>query len=76
MQSPLVVIPFADDPAEAARLIDDAAFPLASILDPGPLIEIERFRDDALSLALEYEGVSVGAVLFTARWGGGGVMIT
>ena len=76
MQSPLVVVPFTEDATEAARLIDVAALPLASILDPGPTLETERFRDAVLYLATEHKGAPVAGVLFAARWGGGGVMLT
>lgn len=76
MRPPLVVVPFTGDADEAARLIDAAALPLASVLDPGPTIDAERFRDAALHLAIEHEGAPVAGILFAARWGGGGVMLT
>lgn len=76
MQSPLVVVPFTSDAVEAARLIDAAALPLASVLDPGPTIDAERFRDAVLRLAIEHEGAPAAGVLFASRWGGGGVMLT
>ena len=40
-------------------------------------MEVSAFRDAALRAVLEHEGGSaVAGILFAARWGGGGVMLT
>jgi len=68
-------VPFvAADGGEAARLIDAAVAPLASVLAPTPSVETGAFRDAVVGAALERGGVA--GVLFAPRWGGGGVMLT
>ena len=76
MPSPLVLVPTADGAIEAARLIDAAGIPIASVLEPGAGVEPDIFRDAVVLAALEHEGGAVAGVLFAARWGGGGVMLT
>ena len=76
MQSPLVFVPTAENVAEVARLIDATGIPLASVLEPGAGVEPGIFRDAVVLTALEHEGGAVAGVLFAARWGGGGVMLT
>lgn len=76
MPSPLVLVPTADGAIEAARLIDAAGIPIASVLEPGAGVEPGIFRDAVVLTALEHEGGAVAGVLFAARWGGGGVMLT
>ena len=70
----LVVSSPAEGPTEAARMIDVYAAPIASILEPAEVIAPAAFRHAVLDAALEQEGVA--GVLFAARWGGGGVMLT
>ena len=72
----LVIVPFADDAREAARLIDDAATPIASVLEPTANVQPGAFRDAVVGAALEHEGGTVAGVLFATRWGGGGVVLT
>ncbi|CAA9257173.1 MAG: hypothetical protein AVDCRST_MAG20-2483 [uncultured Acidimicrobiales bacterium] len=74
MQPSPVVVPFVTGLREAARLIDAAAMPLASVLEPAAVLELAAFRAAVVGAALEREGVA--GVLFASRWGGGGVMLT
>ena len=60
----------------AAVMIDADATPLASIPDPADEMAVARFRDAAVDQALAHEGGAVAGVLFAARWGGSGVMLT
>ncbi len=72
----LVIVPFAGDSMEAARLIDAEAAPIASVLEPTANVEPGAFRDSVVGAAFEHEGGTVAGVLFAARWGGSGVMLT
>ena len=72
--TPLTIVPHPTEHPEAARLIDATATPFASVLDPEDGIEPTAFRDAVVVAALEQE--TVAGVLFAARWGGGGVMLT
>lgn len=76
MQSLLVIVPCTEVAHEAARLVDVDAAPLASVLEPVSDIELAAFRDAVVGAALEHESGVVAGVLFAARWGGGGVMLT
>ena len=80
MDHPLTVVPFTDGAAEAARLIDAEAAPVASVLDPGGMMATEVFREAVLVAALDRNeratGELVAGVIYAARWGGGGVVIT
>ena len=75
--APLAVVPFVAGAAEAARLIDAEARPLASIPEPARLTPVSTFREAALAAAFAHEGgADVAGVLFASRWGGGGVPLT
>lgn len=76
MPSQLVLVPTADGVIEAARLIDAAGIPIASVLEPGAGVEPGIFHDAVVLTALEHEGGAVAGVLFAARWGGGRVILT
>ena len=76
MRPLLVSVRTAGDVAEAARLIDAAGTPIASVLDPAGIVEQGTFRDAVVGAALEHESGVVAGVLFATRWGGGGVMLT
>ncbi len=69
-----VIVPFAEGAAEAAQLIDTAATPLASVLDPTSTLAVESFRDAVVGAAIECGDIA--GILFALRWGGGGVMPT
>ena len=69
------IVAYAEDvDLEVARLIDSAATPLASILEPAARLGHGAFRDAVVGAALQRAGVA--GVLFAARWGGSGVMLT
>lgn len=73
----LVIVPYPADTPEAARLIDADATPLASVLEPTANVAPGAFRGAAVGAALERgAGPAVAGILFTAQWGGGGVLIT
>jgi len=74
MLTPLTIVPFAQNGNEAARLIDVTGAGVASVLEPTSAIEPDVFRAAVVSAALDPPGIA--GVLFTARWGGGGVMLT
>jgi hypothetical protein len=80
MAAALVIVPFTEGIAEAARLVDAQARPLASILDPGQAMEPSAFRAAVLAAALKHHereaGEPIAGILFATRWGGGGVMLT
>jgi len=74
METSLTLAPYTESANEDARLIDAGAAPLVSIIEPPEGTEPAAFRDAVLTVALER--ANVAGVLFAARWGGGGVMIT
>lgn len=76
MPTSLTIVAFSEGAPEAARLIDVRSAPLASVLEPVSAVAPDDFRKAVVSAALDYDGGGVAGVLFNARWGGGGVMLT
>jgi hypothetical protein len=80
MATRLEISPVTEGQEEAARLTDPEAAPVASVLEPGVEMEPAAFREAVIVAALELndrgEGEPVAGVLFAARWGGGGDMLT